>query len=299
MATMEKHLQTITQIKAELQSMKEENAALKRKLGIRQFLTTPPPPLSSSSAPMDTQNGDTAGTPANQPSALLTEKKPPPFFINGVKSIKVFKSVLSRDNIKPQEMKALGNGELKIILNSSDDYRKLRNTLNDITSLSEKDKKEIGQIKYHTYRLHEEKPYTVFVRGLYYTADLNDISSELSTAGHQVMNVINIHIKKKLDNKTSRVKLPLFKVDLKVADNNRAIFDIHTLCDCAVSIELPKKTANVPQCTRCQDIGHTKNYCSKTPKCVKCGDRHEFRECQSPKTAPPKCANCKGAHTAN
>lgn len=81
--------------------------------------------------------------------------------------------------------------------------------------------------------------------GLHHNTDPEDISRKLSTTGHQVINVINIHIKKKLDNKTSHVKLLLFKVDLKFADNNSVIFDIRTLCDCIVSIELPKKNANV------------------------------------------------------
>lgn len=76
--------------------------------------------------------------------------------------------------------------------------------------------------------------------------------------------------------------------------NNKSILDIHNLRHCYITIELQMKANSVPQCSRCQDYGHMKNDCTKTVKCVKYGERHSFKKCNS-----PKCANCKGAHIAN
>lgn len=113
------------------------------------------------------------------------------------------------------------------------------------------------------------------------------------------MNVINFYFKNKMDDKSTLVRLPLFKVELKTKENNWLIFDILTLCQYFVTFEPPKKASGVPQCIRFQDWGHTKNYCMKTARCIKCGERHLFKDCQSPKTIPSKCANCNDNHTAN
>ncbi len=106
-------------------------------------------------------------------------------------------------------------------------------------------------------------------------------------------------MKKKVDDNNVKIFLPLFKVDLQVNDSNKSIFDLLTLCRCTVSVETPKKSPSVPQCARCQDIGHMKNYCKKTPRCVKCSGEHLFQNCRAPKSAAPKCANCGGKHTAS
>lgn len=44
---------------------------------------------------------------------------------------------------------------------------------------------------------------------------------------------------------------------------------------------------------------HSHNYCTKTPRCVRCGNEHLSNDCKQPKTAQPKCANCGEAHTSN
>lgn len=67
------------------------------------------------------------------------------------------------------ELKALANGELKLLPDTSDDYYKLRCTLADLSCLSDADKKELGNVKFHTYRLQEDKKFTVFICVLHYT----------------------------------------------------------------------------------------------------------------------------------
>lgn len=88
---------------------------------------------------------------------------------------------------------------------------------------------------------------------------MNEITDELLAAGHHVLNIINIHIKKKVENETTVIKLPLLKVEVKTSANNRELFDMQTLCHCRVLVEMTKKIPSLPQCTRCQDLGHNKN----------------------------------------
>jgi hypothetical protein len=62
-------------------------------------------------------------------------------------------------------MKALANGELKLLLNTSDDYRKCCMVLTNALQLPKDVRKVLGTIKCHTYRLQEEKPFTIFFLG--------------------------------------------------------------------------------------------------------------------------------------
>lgn len=56
----------------------------------------------------------------------------------------------------------------------------------------------------------------------------------------------------------------------------------------------------ISQCSNCQKYGHTKNYCTKDPVCVKCAGAHKTLNCQMiPGKDTVKCALCQGNHTAN
>lgn len=60
---------------------------------------------------------------------------------------------------------------------------------------------------------------------------------------------------------------------------------------------LPRKKT-VVQCTRCQRYGHTKAYCRRQYRCVKCGDDHDTSTCTKTRDTAPKCALYGGEHPA-
>ena len=64
-------------------------------------------------------------------------------------------------------------------------------------------------------------------------------------------------------------------------------------------VETPNKNRTIIQCTRCQLYGHSKSYCTRHYKSVKCGGNHMTTDCQKPKDTPAKCALCSESHTAN
>lgn len=134
-------------------------------------------------------------------------KKPPLFFVARIKSIASFDDLLLLNKIIPSEIKS---GEIEVLLSNSDDYRNCHKLLSDFNNKSEEIKKSVGVVKYHTYRLTEDKPFRVFIRRLHHSTEINDIIAELDNAGHKAVNVINIRIKKLIDNKVSIIKLPLF-----------------------------------------------------------------------------------------
>ena len=100
--------------------------------------------------------------------------------------------------------------------------------------------------------------------------------------------------------RVSKNPLPLFEIDLKIQDNNHELYSIKHLMHCRVSFEPPRPKKVIPQCTRCQDYKHTKSYCNRRPRCVKCAGPHLSKDCPKKNwESQVKCALCNGNHPAN
>uniref|UniRef100_A0A2S2NKY3 Nucleic-acid-binding protein n=1 Tax=Schizaphis graminum TaxID=13262 RepID=A0A2S2NKY3_SCHGA len=145
---------------------------------------------------------------------------------------------------------------------------------------------------FHTFCPPSSKPFRIVIRNLHHSTLISDISDALTELGHSVRHVSNI--------KKNKVSLPLFFVDLNPNKNNLDIFNTTTLLHTSVVIEKPHKSKiGPPQCHKCQAYGHTKSYCSHTPRCVKCGEEHLSDKCSKDISLPAKCALCAGAHTSS
>ncbi|KAL4142939.1 hypothetical protein QTP88_005328 [Uroleucon formosanum] len=149
------------------------------------------------------------------------------------------------------------------------------------------------EIKYHTYLPKPLKHYVVFIRHLHPSTTVEDIQASLIELGHEVIQVYNIK------HHSSKCPLPLFRVDLRVAENNCDIFKLDLLLHTRIKIELPKKKRSPPQCHECQAFYQTSNFCHQSPRCVKCGDNHHTSECTKLPSEPAKCELCLGPHTAS
>ena len=78
------------------------------------------------------------------------------------------------------------------------------------------------------------------------------------------------------------------------------MYDIEKLLNTIVKVEPPRHKKEIPQCIRCQQYGHTKNYCNRTPACVKCAKNHLTIHCPSTgKIEAVKCYNCNGKQQAS
>ena len=92
----------------------------------------------------------------------------------------------------------------------------------------------------------------------------------------------------------------MFSIELKPNENNKDIYSITSLLHCKVNFEPPHQKRTILQCTNCQKYGHTRNFCTKTPICVKCAGEHKTSDCKlSMDRDSTKCALCGGNHTAN
>lgn len=141
--------------------------------------------------------------------------------------------------------------------------------------------------------------YIVFIRHLHPTTLIQEIAEELEKVGHQARRVTNVQIRKKEGQNVNVINLPLHRIELSPKANNSEILDLTTLLYTRVKVELPRKKSELPQCKNCQGIGHSKNFCHRNPKCVKCGEDHASSSCTKPRESKGQCANCRGDHTAN
>jgi hypothetical protein len=122
---------------------------------------------------------------------------------------------------------------------------------------------------------------------------IDKIKEELKKKGHTVRNILNIR------HRVNKYFLSMFYVDLEPKENIKEIFNLQYLNNMKINVVPPYKKNTIIQCTRCQLYGHSKTYCKRPYKCVKCGGNHVTTECQKSKETPAKCALCSGEPTAN
>lgn len=211
-----------------------------------------------------------------------SEPKLPPIFIpmvNNIKSmINTFSKIVSLDDFN---YKSMSDGQIRIMPKNVETYRNLVKYLNE------------KNLFFHTYQLKEERSFRVVIKKLHYSTPLAEIKTCIEKLGLKVRNIINVRYR------YTKQPLSVFYVDLDPNYDNKKIYDMRYLNSAVVSIEPPRKCNDLIQCHRCQEFGHTRSYCKKPPRCVKCGLGHLTIDCQKDENVPPRCVHCLQDHTAN
>lgn len=211
-----------------------------------------------------------------------SSEKPPPIYIPYVSNISMMiKSISSEIPCSDFNYKSMKDNQIRLMIKNSDSFRKTVKYL------------ELKNISFHTYQLKQERAYRVVIKGIHHSTLLTDIKAELILLGYQVRDVVNVK------SRITKQPLSMFFVDLEPHPDNKNIFNIKYIGNAIVSIEAPKKTDDLVQCYRCQQFGHTKSYCRKPFRCVKCGSDHSTASCTKDINTPPKCLHCQQTHTAN
>ena len=90
--------------------------------------------------------------------------------------------------------------------------------------------------------------------------------------------------------------LPIIKCNLNVEDNRNILSHGVFIKNCFY-LPSPLLVIKKPTiCYKCSQFGHISNNCSNTPKCLKCSDNHELKECKESKK---HCPSCNGEHFGN
>ncbi len=258
------------------------------------------------SSPPETSASQTTESDIN---AIKVKKilAPEAITVCGVKDFNIFQEAILNNHTEGALLpvfSTLGNGTVKIKAANVDSYRQILNILKEMQEATLTDNEQViqalGKIEYHCYKLKQERNYCFIIRGLHPTTELQRIKDGLFQQGYRVCHIVNLRKRiKSADGIYSYKQLPLHRVEIISTEHNKEVFDIKELLYTKVTIEAPRKTREIPQCVRCQQLGHTKNYCAKSLRCVKCAGNHWTKECTKTIDTKPTCANCGGEHPAN
>lgn len=144
----------------------------------------------------------------------------------------------------------------------------------------------------YTHQPESERGSRFFIRHLHRTTSFEWIRTELEKIGYKVRYVSSV------TNRNTGMTTA-FWVELETTPDVSTILNVKRLGCQIVEIEKLKNPVAVVQCHRCQQHGHTKNYCRRPYACVKCAGSHSTPDCRKTSQQPPKCVNCGAAHAAN
>ena len=141
--------------------------------------------------------------------------------------------------------------------------------------------------KYYTFQLKTKRKFKFVIKGLHPKLNIEYIKTDVQEKGHKVSNIIN------LTKRGTTIPFPMFLVETGQANNNKDIYNTSIVCNTTVNIEPPRTNRKIPQCARCQRYEHTKNYCNKQARCIKCAGTHPTENCPLDKRIDKVvCANC-------
>lgn len=208
-------------------------------------------------------------------------EKPPPIFVPKVGIFNELTEQLETIAKGEYSLKIINKDQVKISPKTSTTYTKIINHF------------KANKTEFYTFQLKEKRSFRVVLKNIHHSTPTDDLKMEIENQGHKVRQIHNIL------KRGTKAPLPMFFVDLEPAPNNKEIYEINRLVHCTCTIEPPNKKREIPQCQNCQRLGHTKAYCFRKPRCVKCGKFHDTKDCDKPKDTPAKCALCEGDHPAN
>lgn len=210
--------------------------------------------------------------------------KPPPIILYGIEDLTKLDELLeSTVNRADFSYKIINQNQLRINCANVEVYK----TIMDIV----RKKGLIG----HTFNRKDKRPYRIVIKNLHHTTPKTIIKEALEETGNTLIGEI-INVKYGPEKKPTST----FFANLQPSLKNKTVKSIKFIHHQSVTIEDPVKRTTIVQCQRCQQYGHSKNYCMRPFRCVKCAQSHKTSECpKKDRNTPAKCALCQGAHPAN
>ncbi|GFR19666.1 putative RNA-directed DNA polymerase from transposon X-element, partial [Trichonephila clavata] len=207
-------------------------------------------------------------------------RPPPPITIDNVSNSAAFLKKLQTMTKEDFMERVIGKG-LRIYPKTPQAYRTIR-------SYIDKEKLET-----YTYQLSEEKELKAVIRGMPSDMPPQEIMDALLELG---ITVNDCHV---MTNRKTGLPMPLFLISLPKNDANRDVYNITELCYMKIIVEILNKRHGPAQCFRCQGFFHSSKYCTRNPKCVKCGKPHFTKDCKKTRDTEATCCHCQGNHPAN
>lgn len=228
----------------------------------------------------------TSNLPISTPMPVNTKAKPqkkvPPIVVD---TLNVHEFMKNNEKIKGDFTIKILKNEKKIINCANEDAHKAI-----ISNLKEKN------INAHTFQSVSERNVVLLCYGIHFTVPEDEILLELKELYGDCIVSVRHHVTPR--SKARNYNLDQHIINVKNTANIGQILSTKGLAQHSVFLKkyIIKSTA---QCLNCWSYGHTKTYCMRPSRCIKCTEIHPPKECRKLDEDAPTCVNCKGAHTAN
>ena len=187
--------------------------------------------------------------------------KSPPIFVDQVSNIQPLIQLLNEKVPKQYELKIIKANDVKIQPLTDEAYSSI------VKDLEEK------QTQFFTFKPKNERSFRTILKNMHHSVDVEELKGELRELGHNVINIFN------MKHRETKLPLPMFVIEFEQQTNNKDIYDIKMLLHSRIVFEPPRPKRQIPQCARCQKYGHTKSFCHRKPKCIKCAGDHFSIDC--------------------
>ncbi|CAK1553022.1 unnamed protein product [Leptosia nina] len=249
----------------------------------RKKMSESPPP---STIPVTNRYSELPIDPTDDTHQSLEKRqsKPPPIVLYRVEDInklaELLNTVTSRENFT---FRIVNKTQMRVNCPDPDVYKKVIQVI------------RVNGLIGHSFNTKQDRCYRIVIRNLHHTTPHEAIKDEIEKTGNVVSGEI-INSKYGPEKKSTST----FFVNLQPGPQNKAVKEIKYIYNQVVVIEDPKKRNTIVQCQRCQQYGHTKNYCMRPYRCVKCKEPHKTSECaKRDRNTPAQCVLCDGPHPAN
>lgn len=220
--------------------------------------------------------------PVNEQVKTNSQKRLPPIIVD---SLNVHEFLQNNQSAK-------GNFSIKILKNEKKVITCTNTEARDTIIANLKEKK----INAHTYQCSSERNVILLCYGIHFSVPEEIILAELKDKfGECIVNVKH-HVTPR--SKARNYNLDQHIINVKNTANIGEILANNSLAHHKVFIK-KYVTKGAVQCLNCWSFGHTKTYCMRPFRCIKCINNHQPNECQKTEEEAPGCVNCKGAHSAN
>ncbi|KAL0277233.1 UNVERIFIED_CONTAM: hypothetical protein PYX00_004587 [Menopon gallinae] len=145
-------------------------------------------------------------------------------------------------------MKMVGREEVKVQPTASEKYAPIVQALRSEGSA------------FQTYKRKPDRNFRVVLRHVHPSTDPEEIVAELKRYGHSVVRMAN------LGRQEGSGPSPIFLLELEPRANNSEVFRVNRLLNRTVRFEPPHKRWDLRQCGLCQNFGHPREFCDRSPK---------------------------------
>lgn len=218
-------------------------------------------------------------------------KKPPPVIVQYNKDFEQLLSLLKAELHSDTTAEYLPNGQLKIKSTTNEERNNIMKIFQD------------HNIGYYTYGGQETDNIKFVMKGLPPSFSQENIVNALADKQITLLNIRQLK-RSFYDNETQTKQISLLPIWVltipRTPESTEKLKSLTGIHHIKITIEPYKgNNSSLLQCFRCQGLGHKAQLCTLTPKCVKCGQKHNTKDCNKLPETPATCANCGGEHPAN